>query len=229
MVGYYSTYSKGNIELKINVSNYEFDKICLFKVDGGQLRYLLSSVTEGDDSIQFEIKDAESDFYYLGSQENERSVFAHIYLNEKSKVNLKISGNEIDKASVPNQEIFALEKKWSILFAEFNQKLNGALRANGNAFYDVISRYSAKVKAFQEQIQTSDEKFNSLMRIKVQADFNAVLLRRFSMLQQETVETVRNHPVFMNLVNKTYETPDLLKVSNGMQFIGSFPFLNREY
>ena len=222
VVGYCSAYAEGNITIKADISNCKFDKICLFKVDGGKLKYLSSSEIKPEMPVKFEIEDGKSDFYYFGSSENERSVFTHIYLNENFKVTLKISDNKIDEAFVPNQEIFAVENKWSTLLSEFNQKF-GAQRVTGNALYDLLSRYSSKVEAFKAQIHTSDEKFNSLMRLKVQTDFYASLVNRHSMLSEEMVKAIGNHPVCMALLNEKYETAELLRVSNGMRFIGSFP------
>ncbi len=215
-----------NIQAQIKIdgklNTYQGQEIALFGVQEGALKLYDIQQLDVDSIFSFSIANAPSGFYYLGSSENPKSVFDHLYLKAGQHANLTIENQTIEPVSLPNREAFVYWQNWEVLKKE---ALDGAWMKARDLKHaeEVLVKYQNALTDFTSSLKSEDQTLNLLMQLIVQTEFDMFWMRNYSMVQPEVRELLKQNSIMQEIYNRKLTSADILKIKDGAMLISMFP------
>ncbi len=203
------------------VESYPFDNISLYRVEGGELVLVEVQHLNSDSLFNFSIPEGKSGFYYMGINDEVKSVFADVFLNKGSSEHLVVKGKTIDTSTLSDQELVACKADWEVILKEYGQRVFREAR-EANLIAEVINDFDAARKSFATNIKTSNSTFNRLMKLRALVDFEIIWLRAFSMSHEPVSSIMLEQPAFKAMLANPLSTVEILDINNGSQLMSSY-------
>lgn len=215
--------TKREMVIKGKVINYQGETISLYKVTDGNLDRVETIQLDADSLFQFKIPGYPSGFYYLGSTDEEKSVFVSMYLKAGQQAEILINHRKIDEVTVPNPECLTYQKRWNSIASNLQQTLISDGR-DKDKVVAILSNYNEQYQSFLQSINTPDAEFNAFMKLAARVSFETIWIRAFGMSTVEAAAEMSSHPAFKAIGSHSFSSAELLKMNGGARLLGSYPF-----
>ncbi len=210
------------LTLSGRVTNYPHNYVSLYQVNDGDLKLYEVIPIQSDSLFRFDVPQGEAGFYYLGVDDQIKSVFAEIYIPQGQASNLLVDNKVVAEESVPEPALAAYQKKWDELKRIHQTRYFKEGRDTAN-IENMMSTYDEDYLKFIEGVQSSNHDFNAIMRLKAEVEYELFWLRSFSMATEAASQKMLQQSVFKRLLNKRFDSAKYLLVKDGSHYLNSYP------
>lgn len=219
--------SGGMLKIEGHVINYPHEYISIYKVSDGELVLAKVKNIKADSLFSFVLPEGEDGFYYLGVDDQAKSVFAELYIRRGENTAIEVKGMKVQSETLPDPSFAVWQHKWQSLKSEYLGKFSRKGRTPA-VVAKIIKEFDEDFEAYIASVKTSDETFDERMKLKAQVEYEMYWLRSSSMASQEVNEIMLQQEVFKRLLAKSFSSANILKVNHGSNLISTYPtFLAR--
>jgi len=190
-------------------------KVELFKTVNGKKKFCASTQLASDGSFGFLLKPEEEGYYYLGYKKNK----IRLYVKPKMALELKIEKGNYDLLGGVNVEENEELKKWEDAKLDFAQSSIG-LHKSYTEVFPKVPKFEQDKNKFLKQINTSNPKFNKLLKFTVEVDYEKALVAFLyapHTIQPRKSDLPAQYEALAN--NNTFGTCRLLELGEGQAYM----------